>query len=95
MMDCNKCPLKTTAGGFFKDGQACESCKAREGYVMDEKTMQRVKENLCCYDELSPYFNKDHGPRKKDCCCDTCYHGSTWLAELVLKIYSEKNNEDN
>ena len=75
---------------------------------MTEK--QRIKENLCSYDKRSPYYDKEFAseeknchdefrPQKKDCYCDNCFYGRTWMAERLIELYwniiKREDNEDN
>lgn len=53
--------------------------------------VKEVKSNLCYYDERNPYMNVDKVTARevkvkiKDCYCDNCFQGRSFLAEELLK----------
>ena len=56
---------------------------------------EKIKENLCFYDKHSPYYDKDSGPRKKNCYCDNCFYGRTPMAEKLLELFDIFKGADN
>lgn len=53
----------------------------------------RLSKNLCCLDPRNPDSDPDVVEEdlypKKDCCCDNCFYGCTWLSEKLLELDDE------
>ena len=56
--------------------------------MMTNKELEKriIRESLCSYDKRNPDYNEESGPQKKNCFCDNCFYGRTWLAEKLLEI---------
>ena len=57
-------------------------------YQIKEEDIKRAKENLCAYDKRNPCYCEEE--KSKVCYCDCCFHGTTWMAELILKLAGEE-----
>ena len=58
---------------------------------MDEKLLKTVKENLCAYDPLSPYYDEESDRVKSPTCfCDNCFYGRARLAEIILSLIEKE-----
>lgn len=62
--------------------EALEPLLIAASTVPDEK----IYNNLCNYDERSPYYDVENGSRKKDCSCDNCFYNRHELALMLLNI---------
>lgn len=53
----------------------------------------KVRENLCIYNPLYPYYDKENNQfhkKKSICYCDNCFSGRNELALEILKLQEQK-----
>jgi hypothetical protein len=62
-----------------------------ERFIMEitAETMNMIHEGLCVYDPLSPSYFDGIG-KKDNCYCDSCFHGTAQLSELILELLKER-----
>jgi hypothetical protein len=57
---------------------------------MTEEQIEKIKDDLCAYDERNPLYDSENGGKSDNCFCDNCFYGRTRLAEIILGLLGIK-----
>lgn len=56
--------------------------------------IKEIYSNLCYYDKRNPYYVEDSETYSTKCYCDNCFYGRRELAEEILKLKKQLDNQN-
>jgi len=56
------------------------------------ENLEDIYQSLCYYDKRNPLnvrCEEDESPSKKECYCDNCFYGRSYLANIIINMFNE------